>query len=46
LGLALFSFVSWDKRSKLEDELLRERFGCEWQRYYADVPWRFLPGIC
>jgi protein-S-isoprenylcysteine O-methyltransferase Ste14 len=46
LGLALFSFISWDKRSKLEDELLRERFGCEWQRYYADVPWRFLPGIC
>ena len=45
VGLALFSFMSWRKRGIVEDELLRKRFGSEWDRYRADVPCRFIPGI-
>ncbi len=44
IGTSLFVVVlGW--RVKVEEEALRARLGDEYQRYMAEVPSRFLPGV-
>lgn len=44
-AIAIFSFWSWEKRARFEDNLLRQKFGIEWDTYNNAVPYRFVPLI-
>ncbi|KAF8578205.1 hypothetical protein K439DRAFT_1395756 [Ramaria rubella] len=45
LGILAYVVVSLLGRGKVEDANLRKEFGESWDRYYRDVPCKFIPGI-
>ena len=45
LVLVAYVFVCMWKRGALEDQLLQDAFGPEWDQYAHDVPWKFCPWI-
>jgi protein-S-isoprenylcysteine O-methyltransferase Ste14 len=40
-----FAFRGMCVRLRAEDEVLRGRFGVEWEVYASRVPFKFLPGV-
>ena len=43
LILSAYTFVSVWRRGDIEDAILREKFGSEWEQYRLDVPFKFIP---
>jgi len=41
----LFAFHGMQKRYKMEDRVLRETFGKEWEEYACRVPHKFIPCV-
>lgn len=42
---ALYGFIATYRRTVVEDEALRARFGGAWDEYRRKVPYRFVPYI-
>jgi protein-S-isoprenylcysteine O-methyltransferase Ste14 len=45
ITLSAYTFVCVWKRGRIEDQLMKQRFGALWETYAGDVPWKFFPLI-
>lgn len=45
LSFGTMSIISLWRRCQFEDDMLKERFGEDWEKWRKDVPYKLFPGI-